>query len=974
MRSLPQLRTVTLWVIAVIGPTCLTPSPRAHGNPAELVKVEVPQQPIAVEDLQVVADGRPVTAITSESTGFVLIADGDGPQVAILAHAGALVTGVRQGEVAEVRIPIAHRAEPLVVSARIELLEGEAAEVEFGIEGAAQSTALHPGRESELRVEVAAAGTRPLLSLITRGVEGEVAVRWREIRIQAGTGSEPAIVAFQTQDPHGASCPPPQHPPLRPAIEQMLIEWDWRMQDGIGTPRDSVSYAEAINRTFDRGDQLMEDLRRRGLQLAVEEDEWGALRARQKQFDRTSHVDESDWERLWRAAHKLRRRIALKNPLAITGPLVFVQDVPGGAYSSHIVSFHGDSARPGGGVFVLEEPGRSMRVRPLVRDQLPQGAYMHPEVCYDGRRVLFAYAPVESDPTTYGQFPDRHFHLYSIDADGNHLSQLTDGPYDDHSPCVLPNGQIVFISTRRGGFHRCGQGPCPTHTLALCEHDGSNPRVISFHETHEYDPVVLHDGRVLYTRWDYVDRRAVNFQHLWTVKPDGSDVRIYYGNGTLNPMGIWEARPIAGSHLLLGTACGHHSMPAGSLVLVDVRQGVDDLEPLTRFTPDVPFYESEFPLYSPAGGLAHWPSAEQLQTIRWPGHCYRTPYPLAEDHCLAAYTFETLRGEPYHNTPNLFGLYLLDRFGNQELLYRNLNISSSWPIPLRSRNRPPALPSSLADDQAEEGTFFVRNVYASWTPLPAERIARLRITQVLPKTTPHAENPPPGAGRQGVGRQVLGTVPVEEDGSAYFRVPARKAVAFEALDEHGRAVQTMYSLTYLQPGEQASCVGCHEHTTSVPPHADPHPIAQALRRSPSDIAPGPDGSYPFSYPLLVQPVLDQHCTRCHRADAPTEQSGGIVLTGEPEGDFSRSYNALIRHVAFRNSDGPPKSSPNQYGARGSRLNSLLRDGHHHVELSPQDWERLITWMDTNAVFFGTFDRTDQARQLRGERIEGPELE
>jgi hypothetical protein len=712
---------------------------------------------INVDALQFVANGRPVSNRSSEAAGFVLIAEGAGPQCAVLAHAGAVVTCVRQDETAAVTIPLPKRSGAFSVSARVDLLAGEAAQVEMAVAGKNRAHPLRRGQETDLRLNAEASGGGPLVCLIARSSGEEVAVRWREIRIETEGGSRTITLAVQDKK---VSCPPPKHPPLRPALEQVLIEWDWRMQDGIGTPRDSVSYAAAIEQTFKRGDLLIEDLHSSGQRMAAERAAWDNLRLKRERLAADKRSAESAWEGLWREVHQVRRRIALKNPLAETGPLVFVQDVPGGAYSSHIVSFHGDSARPGGGVFVLEEPGRSMRVRPLVRDQLPQGAYMHPEVSYDGRQILFAYAKVDSDPTSYGEFPNRHFHLYSVDADGSPLKQLTDGPYDDHSPCVLPSGKIIFISTRRGGFHRCGKGPCPTHTLAVCEADGSDARVVSFHETHEYDPAVLHDGRVLYTRWDYVDRPATLYQHLWTVKPDGSDVRIYYGNSTVNPMGIWEALPIPGSKRVMGIACAHHAMPAGSIVLVDVSKGTDGLEPLTRFTPDVPFYESEFPVQSRWGG--RWPPDVQkrLHTIRWPGHCYRSPYPLSEKYCLAAYTFDILRGEPYFNPPHLFGLYLVDRFGNKELLYRDLNISSSWPIPLRPREKPPILPSTLASDGKEEGTFLLQNVYASWTPLTTERVTHLRVIQVLPKTTPHSGNPPPGAARAAPGKQVLGTVPV----------------------------------------------------------------------------------------------------------------------------------------------------------------------------------------------------------------------
>jgi mono/diheme cytochrome c family protein len=205
----------------------------------------------------------------------------------------------------------------------------------------------------------------------------------------------------------------------------------------------------------------------------------------------------------------------------------------------------------------------------------------------------------------------------------------------------------------------------------------------------------------------------------------------------------------------------------------------------------------------------------------------------------------------------------------------------------------------------------------------------------------------------------------------------RIALAFQALDARGQAVQIMRSLTYLQPGETTSCVGCHEHRRTAP---EPLAMAQALRRPPSIIETGPDGSRPLSYPILVQPILDRHCVSCHGEQEP---DGGVRLTGEPDGHYTASYNALaprVRYSAwgvpgdFRQANCEPMTRPGFFGARGSPLMQLLLDGHEKVVLSDAEVERLATWMDANALFYGTFDRTDQARQQRGERILEPGLE
>jgi len=765
--------------------------------------------------------------------------------------------------------------------------------------------------------------------------------------------------------------------------EQELVETDWRKQDGIGTARAPSTYAAAIEKTLDRGDRLIGDLQAAGAPPREEASRWAGLRQEWKKLAAGGAQDTPAWEDLWRRVHRLRREIVFSNPLANVGPLVFAKQVPS-MFSHQLTQYYGSCARPGGGVFVLEAPGRSMQCRQLAPGALPLGSYQHPEVSFDGRKILFAYCHAETTPVNREKHLDRCYHLYEMSSDGTGLKQLTDGAFDDFSPRYLPNGKIVFISTRRGGFHRCGRGPCPVYTLALANADGSDPHPVSYHETHEWDPVVTRDGRVLYTRWDYVDRNAVFYQQLWSVRPDGSDVRIFFGNNTYNPVGVWEARPVPGSNKVMATAAAHHAMTAGSIILLDVTRGIDGLGPITRLTPDAMFPESEVPVisrhtttwYSPIT-LAKTPLLPP-EAVRWPGHCYRTPYPLSEKYFLAAYSFDPLIGEPDGNWPAMFGLYLVDCFGNKELLYRDPEICSLWPTPLRPREKPPALPSLLEPAGGKEGTFLLRDAHLGWPPLPQGSVKRLRIVQVLPKTTPHINNPTVGLANASPGKQVLGTVPVEPDGSAYFRAPAGIALAFQALDERGEAVQTMRSITYLQPGENVSCIGCHEPRQAAPPRS---PVPAALARGPSTIQPGPDGSNPLSYPLLVQPVLDKHCVACHN---PQKPEGKVILTGQAQGHYTASYNALAGRVPFsawggkpgdfRQVNSEPLTQPGFFGARGSPLMKLIRQGHYDVALTPADFERLATWMDANALFYGTFDPADQARQLRGERIAGPKLE
>ncbi|GAB6187897.1 HzsA-related protein [Thermopirellula anaerolimosa] len=808
--------------------------------------------------------------------------------------------------------------------------------------------------------------------------------------------------------------------------EQAQLEEDWRKQDGIETPREAVTYQQAVAVLWGRIERLVQYLSEReklpeGLRTRYE-----ALRS---DSDRLADgaTEESAWREMWLAVHRLRRDLMFSAAEVHRGPIVFIKQVPS-MFSHQLTQYQGSTARPGGGVFVLDRPGTSLACRPLFDAGFPQGSYQFLDVSHDGERVLFSYCEVPSIPVNREECMDRAYHLYEWSRADGSVRRLTDGPFDDFAGRYLPDGRIVFLSTRRGGYHRCGRGPCPVHVLTLAEADGSNPRPISFHETHEWDPAVLHDGRIIYTRWDYVDRHAVFYQMLWTARPDGTGVAAFYGNNTWNPVGVWEARPVPGSHRVMATAAAHHAMTAGSIILIDPERGSDGLEPLERLTPDALFPESEVPVANLSREEYWWAGVVDRSRIevpvearRWPGHCYRSPWPFSESFFLAAYSFDRLIGEPDPNPPAMFGVYLCDRFGNKELLHRDPAISSLWAMPLAPRERPVNLAvlddgvreeprSALApSDQVERvtrpvsmtgadrasatdsagqasrakpqaarafGTLILQNVYASWKPLPAVPIRRLRIVQVLPKATPHVNDPMVGLAHASPGKQVLGTVPVEEDGSAYFTVPAGVPIAFQALDEHGRAVQTMRSLTYVQPGETLSCVGCHEPRHVAPSVSRP-PLA--LRREPSTITPGPEGSKPLSFPRLVQPILDRQCAACH-GDEKAE--GGLNLVGRPEGAFTVAYIQLAAKVPFSAWNGghpaanaEPATPPDHFGSRACRwFDDLIAGRHFGVQLTPEEVEALATWMDANALFYGTFDRDLQARQLRGEIIPGPGLE
>ncbi len=941
-------------------------------------------------------NGKETRPTHGSVTGFWFYAEKEGPQAVLSGHPPKSATlALNQGDRVALRIPLPSVSAGSDVSVHARRMEGSSAEVRLRLGGTGSREVVSEGVDSAT-FHIAESDSLPA-ALCVEVVAAAGPTTFRLEALQLTSGRESKALALIPDRLSYTGKPVLSSPPMMPTIERTLVEWDWRMQDGIQTPQEPRTYAQAIEKIVPRLQSLLEELSADGVDVTAYRSAFAKLTEKRADLNRQEAASEAEWESLWLDIHRLRREAVFANPLADTGPLLFTKRVPS-IMSHQLTQYYGYTARPGGGLFVLEEPGKSMRHRELT-GSFPAGSFTRPEVSFDGATIYVGFCVCETAPEAWRDpaVMDRRYHLFRMDADGSGAAQITDGRFDDYFPVCLPNGKLLFVSTRRGGFHRCGGGPCFVYTLALAEADGSNPRPISFHETNEWDPSVLGDGRVIYTRWDYVDRNAVYYQQLWSVRQDGTDVRIFYGNNTFNPAGVWEARAVPGSNKVMATAAAHHAMTAGSIILLDVTRGVDGSEPITRLTPDALFSETEAPVMH--GVAAPEPTDFDKETDRfwhatldpdrrtdtpeeqkrWVGHCYRSAWPLSEKFFLCAYSYDRLRGEPGPNLPNLFGIYLVDAFGNKELVYRDPNLSSLWPMPLRPRPVPPETPSlrivgAVPEEEPSYGTFLLKNVYESWPKLPDVPIKQLRIVQVLPKTTPNANQPKVGEANASPGKQVLGTVPVYEDGSAYFKAPARIGLSFQALDEKGRAVQTMRSLTYLQPGEVVSCVGCHERRTAVPEQMDSFVAASAWE--PSEITPGPDGSNPFSYPILVQPVLDRHCVECHKAEKP---EGNVILTGEPEGTFTKSYNVLIPHVAYTawgmpNNNYEPLTEPDRFGARASRLVKLLDDGHYDVILSAEEWNRLVTWIDANALFYGTFDPRDQARQQRGERIAGPALE
>jgi hypothetical protein len=543
----------------------------------------------------------------------------------------------------------------------------------------------------------------------------------------------------------------------------------------------------------------------------------------------------------------------------------------------------------------------------------PTGGVRDPQVHYDGSTILFSYRE--------GGQP--YYHLYEIGADpsadsgqgGTNLRRLTDGPYDDYEPAYLPDGGIVFCSSR------CERWvPCYYTQVAIlhrCDADGGNIRALSANVEHENTPWVLPDGRILYQRWEYVDRSQIGYHHLWTMNPDGTGQMVYYGNMHPDVVMI-DAKPIPGTRQVVASFSPGHGRNehAGIITTVDPRLGPDAK-----------------------------PSTRALNRKRM----LRDPYPLGEDLFLAAGDME---------------IVLMDSTGSCRTLYelppdwRKGRMRIHEPRPLRPRPREQIIPSRT-DPQKATGTVILEAVHEGRNMDGVEpgEIKRLLVLEILPKPCNIFSGMEPlSYGGTFLLERVLGTVPVEPDGSAHIELPAMRALFFVALDENDVSVKRMQSFLTVQPGETLGCVGCHEQRTQTPRSAEPK---LAMRKPPSRIAPIPGVPDVIDFPRDIQPILDRHCVACHdygRTPRGGPMSGGIILAGDRGPMYSHSFYMLTIAAQFADGRNLRKSN---YPARdiGSAASAILAklDGKHHKVRATAREKRLVRlWTDCGSTYAGTY--------------------
>jgi hypothetical protein len=536
---------------------------------------------------------------------------------------------------------------------------------------------------------------------------------------------------------------------------------------------------------------------------------------------------------------------------------------------------------------------RTREVKVLLED--PRGGIRDPQVHYDGNRILFSYRRGGED----------QYHLYEIHADGTHLRQLTDGPWDDIEPTYLPNDEIIFCSSRCNRYVNCYR--TPVATLYRCDADGRNVRVLSTNIEHDNTPWMLPDGRILYMRWEYVDRSQFAFHHLWTTNPDGSGQMVYYGNQR-NGIAMLDAKPIPGTHRVIAAFSPGHGVPGhmGHITVVDPTKGPDDDASAKRIS-------------------------KQL---------YRDPYPISEDCFLVA---------------DKRGILVMDGRGHSQLLLPrppDETLTFHEPRPLRRRLREPLI-TPRSDTGTDVGHLVLADIYTGRNMAGVERgeIKRLLILEQLPKPINFSGGMwPISVGGTFTLARILGTVPVEPDGSAFIEVPAHRSLFLVALDEKNLSVKRMQSFLTVQPGETLGCVGCHESRCESP--ATSYDLA-AVARPPSRIQPIADVPEVLDFPRDIQPVLDKHCVACHNAD---RREGGADFSGDHTPLFSQSYWEIMHRGLIADGRNEPSGNrpPRDIGSSASALLDYLDGSHYEVRLTPQEQATVRLWIDTSAVYAGTY--------------------
>ena len=665
---------------------------------------------------------------------------------------------------------------------------------------------------------------------------------------------------------------------------------------------------------------------------------------------------------------------------------------------------------PGGDLFVKRGADPALAAESLLGNKLGDGSIRGIDLTWESDKVLFSFwhQPINGTPP-FGWDTLKNANLYEMSLPAGTIKELTNAPgYNDIEPCFLPDGGYVFASDRSSFGNQCAgpilQNKRCTTLFRLDPKRAAVPVAISNNKDFDRHPHVLNDGNVVFMHWEYQERGLYSSHNVWRCRPDGTNMDAYYKQHISAPFSIRDARQAPDSDLHVATAQGHHAPQIGPIILFNPAMGINNDKAMWLLTPGVADIE---------GGLG--PLAKQIVPeggIENAGGHYINPFPMSEKAFLAGHDMTGDQSE--------FAIYYLDVWGNKELLHKDRDMSCFMPIALRSRKRPPVV-ADMIDPKATFATAFVEDVYRDLPNVEKGTVKYLRLSQSLMLPAPvfqkgsewaynHLHFLPGDATARHFGywlwspSRVVGIVKVEDDGSAYFKVPAGTPVYLQALDANFCEIRRMRTSFTLQRGEFRSCTGCHESRLQTVANRKAYPSATLAKGPQMPVAPSWGDTTILDYRKHIQPIFNAYCVSCHGAKQP---AGGIELTGREIGGFAQSYRSLFglkpedptpvkeldwhlvldpgaKDAAYTSkkeaddalikmqknewpgqlvsiSDRQGDSSitqPMQFGSNKSKLIRVLLDepkDHKPLrsKMTPDEWLVLVTWVDFNATYQST---------------------
>lgn len=566
------------------------------------------------------------------------------------------------------------------------------------------------------------------------------------------------------------------------------------------------------------------------------------------------------------------------------------------------------------------------------------------DIEWDGEKIMFSSLDKKNRWQIY------EIDLNKKDANGKFaLKMLSPGLHDsvdNYDGVYLPNGKIVFCSTACWVGVPCVGGADYVGNLYVMNPSAGSPeavdksiRQLTFEQDADWMPTVMNDGRVMYTRWEYTDNSHYFARILMRMNPDGTSQSSYYGSTSFWPNSIFYTRQIPNSPTkFVSIVSGHHgTRRSGELHLFDTSNGTHEEQGRVH---KFPSYGREY-------------VAKTMDTLvdgKWPQMLH--PYPVDEDLIVVS-----ARTPDWH-----FALYLVDKYDNMTLLQKADGAGLYEPMPLASRKKPSVIPDLVtpklkANPKLDKGYIFLNDIYQGpgLSGVPRGEVKALRIYEYDYAYRNMGAHDVIGQEGSWDVKRIHGTVPVEEDGSAIFEVPANRPIALQPLDKDGKALALMRSWLAVMPGETQSCVGCHEDQYMTPVSA----TAMASRKAPSKIKPFRAEVRGYSFLRDVQPILDKYCAGCHDG----------TVKGRP--NLARSDKRVWKHFTSAYMDlhpfvrrSGPESTQNllptaEFAANTSELVQMLKKGHHGVELDKDAWDVLYTWMDLNVPFIGSWKEVRQ---------------